>query len=211
MPSTSTTTKQFGLLIAYVLPGFVALVGLVPLSATVAHWLTPVANADFGLGPPLYAVLGATAMGKVLSCFRWVLLDHAHKWTGVRRPAWDDRRLDQVLGGFDYLVQSHYRYYEFCGNTLLAVLGTYGLNRALGTLPFLGLWTDLGMAALGLVLFAASRDALRNYYTRTGQLIGRPTTLEVTSCTTETTTVAAATRGSPVPSPLTPSPSRTRK
>lgn len=170
MPGASN--KQFGLLIAYVLPGFIALAGLTPLFPTVARWLRPVSQGDLGLAPPLYAILAATALGLILSCFRWFLLDQLHQHTGIVRPAWDDRQLAQVLGGFDYLVQSHYRYYEFCGNTLLALLAAYSLNRLTGTLPFLGLGTDLGMAFIAVVLFAASRDALAKYYARTGLLVG---------------------------------------
>ena len=170
---TGTSNSQFGLVIAYVLPGFIALAGIAPLLPGVARWLRPVGQGDLGLGPPIYAVLAATAIGLVLSCFRWVLLDHLHEWTGVRRPAWDDSQLDRVLGGFDYLVQSHFRYYEWCGNTLLATLWSYGLDRVLGTFPFLGPATDFGVVVILLVLFVASRNALANYYHRTSRLIGR--------------------------------------
>ena len=90
----------------------------------------------------------------------------------MRRPEWDDRQLAIALGGFDYLVQNHFRYYEFCGNSLVSVLWAYGLNRWMGTLPFLGVGTDLGMLIVSVVLFTASRDALMKYYTRTGRLVG---------------------------------------
>ena len=163
---------QFGLIMAYVLPGFIALVGIAPLLPGVATWLHPVAQAGLGLGPPVYAVLAATAVGLFLSCFRWLTLDQIHYWTGVRRPDWDDRQLASTLGGFDYLVQNHFRYYEFCGNTLIAILWVYGLNRWRGTLPFLGAGTDLGVLIVSAVLFTASRDALVKYYTRTGRLVG---------------------------------------
>jgi hypothetical protein len=164
--------SHFGLLVAYVLPGFIAVAGMAPIFPTVARWLRPVDQGDFGLGPPVYALLGATAVGLILSCFRWVLIDHIHQWMGVTPPVWDDSQLPQRLGGFDYLVQNHFRYYEFTANTLLAVIGAYSVNRVLGTLPFLGLGTDLGMLILCIVLFAASRDALAKYYVRTGRLIG---------------------------------------
>jgi hypothetical protein len=164
--------KQFGLIIAYVLPGFIALAGLSPLFPAVARWLWPVTQGDLGLGAPLYAVLAAMTIGLVLSCFRWVLIDHVHEWTGVKRPTWDDRQLPDVLSAFDYVVQNHYRYYEFTANTLLALIFAYGLNRSLGTLPFLGTGTDLGMLLIVVVLFAASRDALAKYYLRTGRLVG---------------------------------------
>ena len=169
----NTNSKQFGLIVAYVIPGFIGLAGFAPLFPPVARWLRPVGQGDLGLGAPLYAMLAATAVGSILSCFRWLLVDHLHQWTGVSRPVWDDSQLEDVLGGFDYLVQSHFRYYEFCGNTLLALLGAYGLNRMLGTLPFLGVGTDLGMLIVLVVLFTASRDALAKYYLRTGRLIGQ--------------------------------------
>lgn len=167
-----TPNRQFGLLVAYVLPGFIALAGMAPLFPTVARWLRPVGAGDLGLAAPLYSVLAATAAGLILSCFRWILLDQFNQWTGIRRPDWDDSKLDGVLGGFDYLVQVHWRYYEFTGNSLLAILFAYGLNRYLGILPHLGLGTDLVVVVLILVLFEASRDALYRYYSRTGRLIG---------------------------------------
>jgi hypothetical protein len=165
--------KQFGILIAYVLPGFIVLAGLTPQFPAVARWLQPVPSGDLGVGPPLYAVLGATALGLVLSCFRWVLIDSIHHGSGIRRPVWNDGQLDQVLAGFDYVVQNHFRYYEFSANSLLALVFAYGLNRFSGTLPFLGPGTDLGMLILVAVLFAASRDALAKYYTRTARLVGQ--------------------------------------
>lgn len=208
MPGTSTT-RQFGLLIAYVLPGFIGLAGIAPLFPAMAEWLRPIETSDLGLGPPLYAVLAAIAIGKVLSCFRWMLIDRAHRLMGVQRPDLDDRRLEQVLGGFDYLVQSHYRYYEFSANTFLALLGSYSLNRALGTLPFLGPVSDAAVAIVLIVLFFASRDALKTYYTRSSRLIGRSDNdKELASCTTETTT--AAIKDNPRPSQRT-SPHRSRR
>jgi hypothetical protein len=137
--------------------------------------LQPVDQGDLGIGPPFYAFMAATALGLILSCFRWVLLDHVHAWTGIKRPVWDDRQLHDLLGGFDYLVQNHFRYYEFFGNALIAGLFSYALNRAFGTLPYLGPGTDLGMVVLTLVLFAASRDALAKYFSRTSRLIGQGT------------------------------------
>lgn len=164
-----SSSRQFGLFIAYVLPGFIALAGLAPVFPLVARWLHPF---DSGLGPPLYALLAATAIGLLLSCFRWLVIDHVHLLMGLERPDWNDGLLDERLSGFDYLVQGHFRYYEFAGNTLLAILFAYTLNRLAGTWPFLGIGTDLGMVVLVSVLFAASRDAMAKYYTRTGRLVG---------------------------------------
>lgn len=168
----SSGSRSFGVLVAYVLPGFLALLGLTPVFPTVARWLQPIGQGDWELGPPLYAILAATMIGMVLSCFRWVLLEPLHGILGLRRPQWDDRKLDRVLEGFDYLVLNHYRYYEFCSNTLLAAAGGYLMNRAAGTAAWLGWMTDIVIATVCGVLFAASHNALKNYYARTGSLVG---------------------------------------
>lgn len=168
-----TSGRQFGLLIAYVLPGFIALMGLSPIIPALGAWLTPIDHNDLSIGPPVYTVMAATAMGLMLAALRWLILDHLHAWTGIARPELKDKRLDDVLGGFDYLVQNHFRYYEFFGNTLMAAVAVYSANRLLGTFPFLGIGTDLGMVILCLVLFAASRDTLAQYFKRTGRLVGR--------------------------------------
>jgi hypothetical protein len=170
---TEVSIKQFGLLVAYVLPGFIGLAGLAPILPVISRWLLPDEHVGLDIAPPVYALMAATALGLILTAFRWMVLDRTHAWMGIKRPNWNDRQLSQQLSGFDYLVQNHFRYYEFFGNVLIALVITYILNRVLGTLPFLGLGTDLGMLVIVLVLFAASRDTLSKYYTRTGRLIGQ--------------------------------------
>jgi hypothetical protein len=168
---TGTSNWPFGLLVAYVLPGFIGLAGLAPLVPSVAGWLQP--SSVGGLGAPVYAVLAATAVGMILSCFRWLTVDQIHHWMGLTRPAWDNSQLKDALGAFDYLVQNHYRYYEFCGNTLIAVICAYGVNRIIGRLPLANGVTDAAIVIVSIVLFLASRDALSKYYTRTAGLLGQ--------------------------------------
>jgi hypothetical protein len=164
------SARQFGLFIAYLLPGFIGLFGLTPLVPEVLVWLQPVTS---GLGASLLAIIGAMTLGMTLSCFRWLLIDTVHHRTGIVPPDWDDTRLDQSLDAFNYLVENHYRYYQFYANTLIAVLWTYSLHRFMRTSPLLGFGTDSGVLILCAVLFAGSRDALAKYYLRTGRLIGQ--------------------------------------
>lgn len=163
---------QFGLLVGYLLPGFLGLVGMAPLSPTVADWLRGAHLGDSGIGPPLYAVLSATMFGMILNCVRWVVIDHILAWTGVVAPAWDFRLLESRLKSLTFLVEHHYRYYQFYSATLLAVLWTYPIHRVMNTSPFLGVGTDLGVLILCAILFAGSRDSLAKYYQRAGQLVG---------------------------------------
>src|ERR1051325_8099530 len=168
----NTSSNQFGLVVAYLLPGFVGLIGVAPFLPTIMVWLRPADYATASLGPPVYAVLAATTIGMVVSCFRWLIIDHVHSVTGLVPPTWDDSELEQHLDAFNYLVESHYRYYQFVGNTLIALAAMYAINRWFGTSPALGRVTDFAVVILCATLFAASRDSLRKYYARTGRLVG---------------------------------------
>ncbi len=165
-------SKQFGFIVAYLLPGFIGLAGLVPFVPLFGAWLHPVSYSEASLGPPIYALLAATTMGMIANALRRLLIDHIHAWTGIVPPVWDDSRLEERLGAFNYLVENHYRYYQFVANTLIAVIWTYLINRFLGTSPFLGWGSDIGVIILCVALFVTSRDTLQKYYTRTGRLVG---------------------------------------
>lgn len=160
-------------MVAYLLPGFIALAGIAPLSPVVVSWLGPLNQSQASLGAPVYAVLAATTIGMIASCFRWLLIDHLLNWTGLHPPHWDDDRLQERVVAFNYLVDNHYRYYQFFANTLVAALFAYPVNRLMATSPMLGFGTDLALLILCAALFAGSRDALSKYYTRTHRLLGR--------------------------------------
>jgi hypothetical protein len=168
-----TFSNQFGLIVAYLLPGFIGLAGLAPLAPVVGSWLQPLNQTQASLGPPIYALLAATTVGMIVSCFRWLVIDHIHYWTGVKPPIWDDSRLEERLVAFNYLVESHYRYYQFLANSFIAVIWAYAINRLMKTWSLLGIGTDVGILILLMVLFAGSRDTLSKYYIRTGRLVGQ--------------------------------------
>lgn len=158
---------NFGLVIAYVLPGFTALQGF-PL-------LAPVATA-WGTGgdpnPPLTAFLSGTVMalaaGLTVSTVRWLVVDRLHRWTGLEPPPRDFAKLEARVAAFDYLVLVHYRYYKFYANMVVALVWAYAArDHALG-------WRGAVSLPLVVLFFVASRDSLRKYYQRTGELLSTP-------------------------------------
>jgi len=90
----------------------------------------------------------------------------------VPAPAFNAQALEEHPSAFGYLVESHYRYYQFYANTLVAVVWTYSIHRWLRTDAILGFGTDLAVLILCAVLFAGSRDALTKYRNRSSQLVG---------------------------------------
>ena len=165
--------KNFGLVIAYVVPGFVALWGMAYLSPTVASWIAASQSAAPTVAGFLYVTLGSLAAGLIVSAIRWALIDTLHHATGVRRPNWDFANLDERLQGFLAIVENHYRYYQFFGNTFVAGAFAYRANLiAEGRQIWRDGWSAIGFIILETILFIGSRDALREYYRRAERLLG---------------------------------------
>lgn len=163
--------RNFGLLIAYVLPGFVALWGLSYPSEAVRAWLFGAELTGPGVGSVVHLFLASVACGMTSGAVRWAALDWLHHRTGVPRPRWDDSRLPERLVAYEFLIEIHYRYFQFYGNSLVSMLFAYSLWRRSGSAGGFG-WVDLGVLFIGGVSIAGSRDALRKYYSRTLLLLG---------------------------------------
>ncbi len=162
MSSRDDFDTNFGLLIAYVLPGFTALQGMPFLSSSTA-WGTGAGTSLTGF---LSGAVEAVAAGLTISTVRWLVIDTIHHRTGLRAPAWDFARLEKNVAAFELLVQVHYRYYKFYANMVVALAWAYiAGGYALG-------WPGLAYWLLGALFFFASRDALQKYYGRAGRLLG---------------------------------------
>lgn len=117
--------KNFGLLIAYVVPGAIVLIGLGAFSPTIQTWLINPSPAEPSVGGFLFVTLASVAAGMTASAVRWATIDRLHRWTGVVKSAWDDSKLPERLDAFEAIVEAHYRYYQFHSNSLIAMLFSY--------------------------------------------------------------------------------------
>ena len=165
MATEENSLENFGLVIAYVLPGFNALQGFPLFSAASIAWGGPNGDPNPSLTMFLSGTVMALASGLTVSTVRWLLIDGIHHRTGLRPPPWDFARLDKNIAAFEYLVLVHYRYYKFYANMVVALIWAYATrDYALG-LKGLYDWP------LVILFFFASRDSLKKCYDRTGRLL----------------------------------------
>ena len=168
------SNTNFGLLIAYLIPGFLGVLTVKPYSAALTSWMATSPDASPTVGGFLFVTVSAVFCGLLASTIRWLVLDPLHHRTGLPLPSWDFQQLEQHITAFQLAVEQHYRYYQFYGNTLIvAVVATLtrwpykaaGVGEqfllAVGVLAFLSLF------------FIASRDALRKYYDRASSISER--------------------------------------
>ena len=165
--------KNFGLLVAYVLPGFIVLWGVSPFYPTVASWINTSPRNPATAAGLVYVTLASLAVGMVVSAMRWLVVDRLHHMTGVRSAKVEFANLDQRVEGFQVLVEAHYKYYQFYANALVAVALVYVgcLAWGHGSICRDG-FSHVGVVLLEAVLLAASRDALKKYYDRVERLLG---------------------------------------
>jgi uncharacterized membrane protein YgcG len=165
---------NFGLLIAYLLPGSVALWGASYHVVVVRDWLTTAPAEGPSIGGFLHATLASTALGLVISAVRWALIDRLLARAGVRQPAWDFELFAERLAAYEWLVANHYRYYQFYANMLVALACAYVARlAAIGDFGRREGPVAAGFLLVEVVLLLGARDALRKYYARTRALLAR--------------------------------------
>jgi hypothetical protein len=92
----------------------------------------------------------------------------------VRDPGLNFANLNDkdTLAAFSAVIANHYRYYQYYANTLIAVIGAFFVY--LGSHNWCASWKLwVSFAVTALVLFFGSRDALKKYYARAEQILGR--------------------------------------
>ena len=165
---------NFGLAAAYLVPGFVVLWGASYLLPIVRTWLALPPDNLPTVGGLLYVTVASLAAGTTASAVRWALFDTLHHHTGVVPPRWDFAALPEKLDAFQTLIEIHYRYYQLHANLLVALAFAYAAR--LSATPWrayhVGI-VDLGFVVVSIVLYFGSRDALRKYYRRAGELLSK--------------------------------------
>ena len=94
------TNKNFGLLIAYVLPGFLTLLGISRYSQSLASLVRYTPHGAPTVAGFLYITLGSLLAGLTISALRWATIDTFHHVTGLKTPDFEFSLLDERLEGF---------------------------------------------------------------------------------------------------------------
>src|SRR6516164_6177772 len=99
MSSQEASQSNFGLLIAYVIPGFTALRGLPLVPALVPGLVDN--GSDITLAGFLYGTVEAITAGLTVSAVRWLVIDTIHHRTGMRPPQWNFAELGKSVAAFE--------------------------------------------------------------------------------------------------------------
>lgn len=168
------SNRNFGLMIAYLLPGFIAMWGVGYVSPTVSRWLTLATTCETlpTFAGFLYITLASIALGLVINGVRWLLIDSINERTGLARPDWDDSNLEIKRNAFDIVVEHHYRYYQFYANSLISTVILYvAFRHSTRDIqpPYL---PEVGLILITFVFWKCQRDLIQKYYHRALSVLG---------------------------------------
>ena len=170
---TEITDRSFGLLIAYLIPGFLLVAAVTGHSPALQAWIGTAASDAPTVGGFLYVTLASVAAGMTVSALRWLTIDWLLHHTGIPRPELDFSKLQPNLSAFVGAAESHYRYYQFYANILVALLVAAAISPQAFVRVFGGLFPAMCLLlGAGLLFWFAARDTLSKYYARTEMILG---------------------------------------
>lgn len=168
------TSNNFGVLIAYLVPGATALWGISLFSPAVRVWFASTPQDAPTISGFLYLTVASLAVGMIVTAIRWACVDLVHSMTGLRAPELDFSTLPGKVDAYNLLIEIHYKHFQYYSNMCVATAIAYVCHRIeLGTLCHID-WIDSGFVVLEAIFFLTSRDTLRRYYQRTQQLLSPP-------------------------------------
>lgn len=161
--------RSFGILIAYVIPGWIVLLGFSYCCDTIASWLTGAASQNPTIGGFLFATLASIGLGVIISTVRWLAIDPMMHLTGVQPADHGFAHLQQSHQALSILVNGHYRYYQFHANLCIALPLAATFRWVYGEFHIEELF---GVVIVFTVLLLGARDTLQKYHARCGQVLG---------------------------------------
>lgn len=165
-------SRNFGHMIAFLIPGFVVVWQLSFWSSTLASWLGASKEESTTIGEFAYVAVASLAAGLIVSALRASFIDWFNHKTGVTRPQLDYSKLQANKEAYSIAIEGLYRYYQFYANMFVAIVIAY-CSRLMATRswPFQQPFVDLGVAGIEVVLFLAARDSLRRCYSRLTEIL----------------------------------------
>jgi hypothetical protein len=160
-------TINFGLIIAYFLPGVLVTYALRFVSFRIDHLLNLVEEGQVFLGPATILIISALVTGLIISSVRVVLVEPLIHITGVPKPRVNYKKLapPEQWAVYSQVVENIYRFYQFYGNILLGLLMLGVLRYGIAGSPIVSSAQNIALFVLTLgsvvTLFFAARQSMK--------------------------------------------------
>lgn len=164
MSEPGDSLNDFGLVIAYVIPGLTCLYGTSYLSTDLNVWMSLSSLNTMSIASFILLTVVSVGAGLIVHTLRWLLLDSFHHVTGVRPKKWDFTLFSANITAYDTLTENHYRYHQFYGGMVISLMWTLVTRSIALSLKFDAF--DMAIICMVFLMSWGSRDTLSKYYAR---------------------------------------------
>ena len=162
---------NFGLIIAYLIPGFLGLIEVsqhIPMLNNIIFNTggSPKQNNISSPSSILFILLLSLAIGIIINALAWAFVRPLVELTGVKRPSELDYKdlKNENIKIYNLVIENNFRYYQFYANVFVAVIL---LSQSWFVFPFFNyLIRNFSFFIVAIVLFLAARDSLSRAYFR---------------------------------------------
>jgi hypothetical protein len=171
-----TSALDYGVVIAFLAPGFVAFAGASEAIPRIVTWMTAAAETEQTVGIFLFVLLASLSIGLAVSGVRALVIDHLLRWRLLGKFAVPQLQLDwgrvdeENLPVLITIRDSHYRYYQFYSNTLVALVFA-GIVRLIWGTTSSSWELILVLVLIIVILFLSARESLLHYVTGMNQAL----------------------------------------
>lgn len=162
MIEQSNSLNDFGLVIAYVIPGFAFLFGCTACMHDLHGMEQALDIGSLTVAALVILIIIAVASGLLVQTVRWLLIDSIHHNTGIKPGNWNFKVLSEQMMAFERLTENHYRFYQFYSGMVVSLVWILACRVSKVGVFFEG--TNFLLIALSILMFLGSRDTLRKYY-----------------------------------------------
>lgn len=170
----SNLDMNFGLIIAFLLPGFILIYGLSFTYPDLKTALLYTAEDRASVAAFLLTTLASLASGLVVSALRWMILDSLFLLCGVTKTQLEFSKLSDanIYQAFIGIVENHYRYYQYYSNAFISILVAAFLYVIASNTKSLshGIW--IALIIILFSLFLGALDSLTKYHKRASKILG---------------------------------------
>lgn len=162
---SESISELFGIIIAYIVPGFIVLLALGQIHPDIGYMMQPDGKTEIaGLLYFFYGLIAMIGLGVMISGLRWMTIDQINALTGIKRPAVNHAAIVGRETHYDTLIDTHYRYYQFYANCIVSlIIGDVALRGFAANIE-MTITAELVLLGICVVLWICQRDTLRKYH-----------------------------------------------
>lgn len=163
-------TDKFGYTIAFLLPGFVTILGVRYYFSSFDLWLNNTCNATQSISGFIYVILSSLSLGIIISAVRWIIFDKLLFKEICQKISELDyaKLLSQKIEAYIYIKEIHYHFYQFYANIsvslfMFSILSAIRFKEINFTLVII-------LLVLEAILICGSKNCLNNLYKKADAL-----------------------------------------